>query len=408
MPFFSAKIKDANGATHMVTGEAESLKSYVSGLRQNGCIVISATEKSDALPKSEKNWPIWHPAWLRQITSFDVELGFRQIGSMLKSGVTILAALKTVAEQARGPRAARMWNAVHDKVVAGSSLSSAMESVSHKFGNVAIQLVKVGEHTGELDIALIRAAEQMEGRRNLRATVANALTYPIIATVAAIGVSIYLVVAVIPKIAEFLGNGGVTLPPMTQLLVDISDWVRLNGLYALAVILGTIIILFAMRFFHTGREIEDSAVVHLPIVGNVMRLSGTAIFSRAMHMLLDSGVTLLDALGVSEGLIGNSRMSRRVKDAKDAVMRGATLEEALRPAREFMPMLHRMAAVGETTGALGDAFAEVARFHEMMLSITIKRFSVTIEPAMIVITALIVGFVYVAFFMALFSMAGAA
>ena len=406
MPLFTAKIKDPNGQVKTISRQSESRQAFAAGLRSGGNVVLSVTESRASTDDGE--WPSWHPAWLKPVTSFDLELGFRQLGSMLKSGISLMVSLETVAAQSRIPRAAKLWQSVNAKVSAGTALSAAMEQTSSKFNEVSVQLVKVGEHAGELDTALIRAAEQLETQRNLRMMVANAVTYPVFATVMALGVSVYLVAVVIPKISEFLESSGAALPPLTRLLMDISFWMRTNGLYLLGGIVLTLLAVAAFRLTKHGRDLTDLALLRMPVAGPIMRLSGTAVFSRAMSMLVESGVTLLDALTVTGHLLANSRLARRVAEAKDAVIRGGSLADALKGAREFMPMLRRMAAVGETTGSLGESFAEVARFHEMMLAVAIKRFSITIEPAMIFVTAVVVGFVYLAFFMALFSMAGAA
>ena len=228
----------------------------------------------------------------------------------------------------------------------------------------------------------------------------------VIAVLMAVGVSTYLVGAVIPKIAAFLQAGGAELPPMTQVLMDISEWVNANGIAILAWLGVAIAAWILARLNAAGREMEDILLLKLPVVGRILRLSGTALFARSMQIMTESGVPLLDSLATGARLMANSRFQRRVTAAREGVMRGQSLADALEPAVEFMPMLRRMAAVGEVSGSLPESFGETARFHETMLAIAIKRFGILMEPVMIAITGTIVGFVYVAFFMALFAMAG--
>ena len=288
------------------------------------------------------------------------------------------------------------------------SFAGALERQAKRFGEITVRLADVGERSGELEHALSRAADQMESRRNLRTAVINALVYPLVTVAMAIGVSAYLVAAVIPKLAEFLREGGVELPGMTTMLMDFADFARANGLPILGWTAAAALLWAAGRLFPRTREAEDAFLLRMPVTGRILRLSGTALFARAMQIMAESGVTLLDALDVAARLMPNARLSRRVADAREGVVRGGSLADSLRPAREFMPMLPRMAAVGEVTGSLSESFGEVARFHEMLLAIAIKRFGMLIEPVMIVVTGGIVGFVYIAFFMALFAMAGAA
>lgn len=401
---FSVQIRDASGARREIAREADSPAEVVSALRAEGLLVLDVRE---AKRTTGTDTPAWHPAWLLPATSFDVEMGVRQLSSMLHSGVSLLAALQTVQEQSRRPRAARIWKDVRARVFAGESFSQALGAHARTFGDVVIELVRVGEHSGELDTALTRAAEQLEGRRTLRSMVANALVYPCLAILMTLGITVFLVVSVIPKVAEFLQSGGASLPATTQMLMDVSEWTTRNGPALLVGLVVALVAFFLVRATNAGREALDAAGLHVPVSGRILRLSGTAMFARAMGILIDSGVSLLDALSVTERLLANRRLRRRIRSVREAVLRGGSLAPALQEAREFMPMLSRMAAVGETTGSLGESFAETARFHEMLLTVAIKRFSVTIEPLMICIAAAIVGFVYISFFMALFSLAGA-
>ena len=193
---------------------------------------------------------------------------------------------------------------------------------------------------------------------------------------------------------------------MTQGLVDLSAWLRANGLLVFGACAAAAAALLVVRAVPAGRLALDTAALRLPVFGRIGRLAGTAVFARAMGMLVASGVTLLESLDVSRGLLRNRRLAARVGAAGETVLHGGALAPALRARGEFMQMLPQMVAVGETTGSLADAFGEVARFHEMLLSIAVKRLGVVLEPAMIVFTGLVVGYVYVAFFLALFSMAG--
>jgi type IV pilus assembly protein PilC len=404
---FSATVTDKDGARRTLAREAASEREALAALRAEGFAVLSIAPAAGADAEGARSLPPpWHPAWLVPMRAFDVELGLRQLSSMLRSGVSLLAALETVADQASSPRAARVWRAALDDVASGRPLSEALAARGGRFGPAAIALVRVGEQSGELDAALLHAAGQLEAHRNLRSMLANALAYPVFAIVAALGVSAFLVVSVIPKIAEFLESGGAELPALTQALVDLSAWLRANGAWLLGGLAAAVAAFLAVRLFPAGRLALDSLALRTPVAGRVRRLAGTAVFARAMGMLAGSGVGLLEALDVSRGLLRNRRLARCVGDASEAVLRGGALAPPLKARGCFMPMLSQMVAVGETTGSLADAFSEAARFHELVLAVAIKRLGALVEPLMIVFTGLVVGVVYVSFFMALFSMAG--
>lgn len=399
---FEAQIKNASGERRSVVCEGDSPSDATERLRSEGLLVLSLREIRDdsGLP------PFWSPSWLRPMTGFDVEMGLRQIASMLKSGITLLKAVHTVADQSSSPRAVSTWRGVAEGVFAGETFAGSLARYPRRFGEIIVRLAEVGEKSGELERTLSHAADQMEARRNLRTAVINALVYPVMAVVMAIGVSAYLVVAVIPKVAEFLQSGGATLPPVTEALMGFSSWVNSNGVNIVVSIAAAVAVWFTVRAFASGRETEDAILMKIPITGRILRLSGTALFARSMQIMTESGVPLLDALATVSRLLPNKRMARRVSQAHDGVLSGSTLAESMSTAVEFTPMLRRMAAVGEIGGSLPEAFGETARFHEMLLAIAVKRFGMLIEPVMIVVTGGIVGFVYIAFFMALFAIAG--
>ncbi len=404
MAQYSYKIKTRSGALQTGIREAASSGILSEQLRLEGNVIIELKEIRKAAEESPINAPWYSLSWLKRVRSLDIELGLRELAYMLKSGVPIVTALQTVEEQAESPRAALVWSRVRERISQGLSVSEAMAKEKGVFAEEQIQLAHAGERTGELEQVFTRAANQLEAKRKLRMAVLNALVYPVLALVLAFGVAIYLVVSVIPKMAEFLQQGNVELPATTQLLVDVSDWLHLNALPLGLIIGGAIIAWIVVRINPTGRELQDALLVRLPIAGKVLRLSATTSFARTMALLIESGVPLVDSLQVTANMLNNLRLRARVVAARDGVIKGESLAESLRPAKEFMPMLSRMTAVAETTGDLSETFKEVAEFHDTLLGIVVRRLSVVMEPTMIIITGLIVGFVYLSFFMALFTM----
>lgn len=400
----TARVKDKSGVTRHISREALSSSELAAALREEGLLVISVDESPRSVGVGEKGRGFF---LFRRMTSFAVEMGLRQLSSMLSSGVTLLLALRTVAEQSASRRAKALWAAVADKILAGGSFAQALEGDIKTFGVITVRLAEVGERSGELEHAMRRAADQLESARNLRTAVVNALVYPVLTLLMTIGVSAYLVGVVIPKLGEFLSESGGELPQITQLLLDISQWFSHNALYTLVAVIGAAALWWVVRQSAVGREAQDVFLLKLPIVGKILRVAGTAIFARSVQIMTESGVTLIDALDTAGKIVSNTRLKRRVNESCSLITGGSSLADSLSHAKEFMPMLRHMAAVGEVSGSLPGAFAETARFHELVLSITIRRLGILIEPVMITITAGIVGFVYIAFFMALFAIATA-
>ena len=314
--------------------------------------------------------------------SIDLEFGFRQLASMLQSGLSLLSALRTAARQAQRRSASRLWDALADRIETGLSPEEAF-AAARAFDDYTLALLRVGAQSGELDAAFSRAAAHVEQTRAARALLANALVYPVLVLLLTAGVVAFMVLKVIPQVRDFLLAGQQALPPLTQTLLDISDALRLHAPAIGLALLLLVALRFALRAYPPTRLLLDSAALRVPVSGRLLRLSATARFSRGLSILLDSGIPLLSALDTAATLLPNTALKRRVTQAAADVLRGATLADALAPATEFFPMLPKMVAVGETTGTL-------------------------IEPILILVVGGIVGFVYTAFFMALFSLASAA
>jgi type II secretory pathway component PulF len=246
----------------------------------------------------------------------------------------------------------------------------------------------------------------MENRRLIRTQLVTALFYPVLVFVSAISVAAFIVFYLIPKLKAFLSAFGKKLPAITQSLIDVTEFFDRNGL---PLALGAIALTgaaVALYLWPPGRLFADRLLLRLPVVGGLFRLSATAVFARSTGVLLRSGVTLVESLRTVEGLFRNRHLAGIVHRARERIITGGMLGSALAEPKAFTPMLGKMVAVGEMSGALDDILDEIAKFHESQLQSAIRRFSAFVEPVIIIVVGSIVGFVYIAFFMALFSVAG--
>ncbi|MEL6109028.1 MAG: type II secretion system F family protein [Planctomycetota bacterium] len=401
MPEFSYLIRDDAGKMQRGHMEAASASALRSLLESRGERLISAKPVAKPSGAIELSNPL-HRLPPRSVA---VEIALEQLAVMLESGIGLLEALKTVSDQSDSRSLQVICTQISEDIQEGDSLSEAM--AKHRcFPRIAVQLAKVGEATGNLDIVLQRAAEQMAARRENISNVRTAVSYPIFVGVAAIGVAGYLVLYVIPELEKFLSATGRRLPAITQSLLDFSVWIRVNGVTTLAIILFMLAAFVLIYKWPPGRAAIDRWVLRLPILGKVLRLAGTVTFASSLGVMLRSGITVLEALRTVEGLHGNTFLAARVASAREAVMEGGDLASPLAEKGAFMPMLSSMVAVGESTGQLDEVLERVTRFHEAQLKTAIKKLSAMIEPATIVIVGGIVGYVYLAFFVALFAAGG--
>lgn len=407
MPTFTYRARDAQGLPAQGVATAGGPEALAAELRGRGLLVVQITPQIETGEEGPAE-PLLDPRTWLPATRYDVELGLQQLATMIGSGLTLLTALRTASDQARRPRAARLWRRIAERIEGGDTLADALAVETRCFSNYVVQLARVGESSGELDSMMTRAAQHLEQARNLRLMLVNALMYPFLVLLMAVGVASFMVLNVIPKVQSFLVGSGRNLPPLTQNLLAISTWLRAY-LPQLGIGLGVLILaLMVLHRWPPGRLVMDRLLLRIPILGSVFRTIGTAVFARGLGVLLESGVGLLEGLYGVELLVGNAAQAHCIAEARGTVTQGGTLAAALGGHRAFPVMLSRMVAVGEATGTLGATLAGVATYHEAQVVASVRRLGVLVEPAMILVVGGIVGFVYTAFFVALFSLASTA
>lgn len=405
MATFQFVARGPDGRVERGLEQAVSAGVAVAAIRNRGWTIIDLTPsvpEHDAVAESLAK--LAPSEWL-PVRSLDVEISLRQLAVMLRGGLTLLAGLSHVSEQSSRASMRRVWRTVAERVQTGSDFANAL-SAHRCFPELVVQLIRIGEQTGNLDLVLRRGAELMERRRSIKNTLLTAMAYPMLVLVAALGVTAFMIFGVIPKLEIFLKALGRKLPAMTQSLIDVSDFVRTNVVQGAIMVFVFAGVAFAVYSSVAGRLWVDRILLRLPIIGHLCKLAATALVSRALSTLLHSGVTLLEALRAIETLPRNRHLRRRLQLARDNVISGGTLAEGLRERHAFLKMLPTMSAIGESAGTLDEVMEETAQFHDEELRVAIRRFSALIEPAIVVVVGSIVGYVYIAFFVAMFAAAG--
>jgi len=342
----------------------------------------------------------WMPARSR-----DVEFALRQLAIMLRSGLNLLNAIQSLQSQTDSVAFAAILETLHARITRGDSLANSL--AEHPvFPQVVVQLVSVGEKTGNLEQVLEQSAKYMNQRRTAITEVRVAMTYPAIVAMAAIVIAGYLTFAVIPELQKFLGAMGRKLPRMTQSLVDFAQWFQINGGTVCVVFVSLTVGLIFVTRWSPGRLWIDEWLLRIPVIGNVLRLSGTATLASSLAVMVNSGIKLVEAIDIARQLQTNHFLAGLLTNASDSIIRGKALAPTLAARGGFSPVLSSMVAIAEQTGHLDSTLDEVAKFCETELQSKIKRMSQLVEPAVIVVAGGIVGYVYIAFFMALMSAGG--
>jgi len=399
MPRFDFQARDRSGSIQAGVLEEASLEAAVNVLRTRQWLVLEI-DRADEDPSSGKGLGWWLP-----LRAVDIEMSLRQLSLMLRSGVPLLDATKIIHENAERRELHQIWSHISDDILEGASMAEAMEAHG-SFPAVAVYLTRVGEQTGELDTTLLRAADIVRARRKLRSQIMMAMAYPSVVFLAGIAVTLFMVFAVIPRIQRFLETLGKGLPLITQILVNITSF--LND-HAMTIGIGTVLTVVSfvvLMVWEPSRYWIDRLLLWVPVFGGVFRTAAAASFARNLQTLIQSGVSLLDGLRSVEDLVGNRRLREQLSATRDLVVEGSSLAEAVRQKANFTPMLPRILAIGESSGRLDEVLSEAADYYEERLEAMISQLAAFVEPVMLLVVGGIVGFVYVAFFMALFAAAG--
>lgn len=404
MPMYTYQARNQLGRPQAGSQEATSAQALARELRQQGWLVLDVKPVNFSDDVSQL-LPLLNPfSWLPP-RSFDIEMSLQQMAVMLRSGLTLLTALRNAAENSTRHSMTRLLLSVADQIQHGSSFADALAE-HRSIPPMVVHLARVGEQTGTLDAVLTRAAESLERRRLLRSQLISALAYPAIVFFAAIGVAVFMIVSVIPKLEVFLRALGRRLPPITQALLDVSSFVQQYGLWIVVGLFALTGVTIALYLWPPSRMVMDRCLLRVPIVGALLRLAATVQFCYGLSVLLKSGITLVEGLRTVEQMQNNRWLGARIAEARTAVVRGSPLAKTLSESAILLPLTTKMVAVGEATGTLDDTTDEMAKFHTQVLQGAIRWLSMMVEPMIVLFVGGIVGFVYIAFFVALFSAAG--
>ncbi len=402
MALFTYTARDRNGQQRTDMIESSSRESAIATLRQQGLLPLKIEPVKDK-KKHQTNFSLNPFAYL-PFSDKDIEHEFHQIAVMLRSGISLLEAIELTTRHCRiGARST--WESLAKQIQQGNAFSHGMKE--HKaFSDFTIQLIRVGEQTGNLGTVMDDAANQVKEARKLKKQILTALRSPAFTLLMAIGVVVFMLTNLIPEIKKLLKMMGKPMPPITQALIDTSDWFMAHGV-SVATIAGVIFMSFiAFYNWSPSRFLIDKYALKIPVIGHVLRLSGTVLFCRAMGLLLRSGVVMVEALATMEKLHVNTYMASRIAFARNRVLQGGSLADQLEVESAYMPLILQMTRIGENSGTLDELLTEMTEYHDELLKHAIATLTGMIAPIMTIFIGGIIGFVYAAFLVAMFSAAG--
>ena len=330
------------------------------------------------------------------ITTRDLATFTRQFSTLLRSGIQLADALNALVEQCSNPHLERVLRNIKEEITSGNNLAEAMAKHPRFFSDLYVNMVKAGEASGRLDIVLTRIADYLQKQASIKGKVIAAITYPAIMVVVGMAVVIFLMSYVVPKITEILKERGGELPFITEVLMVISGFTAAYWVYILlAAIIGGLF-LKGMIGTDAGRLKFDSLLLRLPIFGNLFSKQAISRFALPFSTLLKSGLPALDSLKIVALVVNNARLTQVINDIHARIIEGADIATPIKKSRVFPPMVGYMVSVGEQSGQLEEILDRIAESYEEELDLAIQRLTALIEPIIIVLLAVVVGFIIAA------------
>ena len=397
MATYAFKAVDLAGAATNGELDAGDKQAVAQNLRARSLIVLDIEElKSASAGDILARW--------KKVKARDLTVATRQFSSMVSSGMSLLRSLYVLEEQVDSDQLKEALVDIRGDVEAGISLSDALAKHPRIFNELYTAMVAAGETGGILDETLHRVADQLEKDDALRRQVRAAMMYPGFVGGFALVVLLALVAFIVPVFEKVFKDFGGELPAITKVSVGMSHLV--TGRWYL-LIAGTVLAVYAFRKWKNterGKVQWDTFKFKLPMkIGGIIQKVALARFSRTFAALVGAGVPMLEAIEITGRTSGNKVVELAMQDVHDSVRRGGTLAEPMRGAPlAFPPMVVQMIAVGEETGGLDHMLSKIADFFEDEVAAAVKALTSIIEPVMIVVVGIIVGFVVISMYMPMF------
>ena len=396
MKTFQYKVRDRQGNQSSGVLDAVDDKQAASVLRSKG-LLVTALYEADQLNIEALLGRFSKPK-ADEITNFT-----RQMATMIGSGLPLVEALRILKTQS-GSNLKPVIEKILTAVEGGSTLADAVADSGGGFSSVYVAMVRAGESAGVLDQVMNKLAEALDKQREFRSKTKGAMVYPTIIMIAMVVIASIMMVFVVPKLTAMYKDFGAELPGPTKVLMAVSDF-AVNYWYALFLTIFVFVIFFSnWSRTEVGGLVVEQLTFRIPIWGKLRKDIILTEFARTISVLLGAGIPILDALNIVANTLGSRVYSAGIKQAAVYVEKGVSLAESITRLEMFPPILSQMISVGEETGKLDSVLSKLAAFYESESEIKIKALTTAIEPLIMVIMGVGVGFLVIAVIMPIYNL----
>jgi MSHA biogenesis protein MshG len=402
MPVYRYRAMSAAGAAQAGVVEANDLDQAIETVHRMGLTPIrlegQARERSHAVPGG---------LFSKRVTTRDLILFTRQLETMLEAGLPILASLDILHQQTAHPVLKHAIDRVRSDVEQGSTLTEALRRHPRCFPNVFVNLVHAGEEGGLLASMLDRIGGLLEYEEETEQRIKSATFYPTL-IVAELGIAfLVLVKFVLPRFASLFRNLDAQLPLPTRILIGMADFFDQYWYLVVMLAIGTAAAAVIWSRTERGRRRIDRWIITAPIFGPIFQKTIMSRFARVLAALVAAGIPILQALAVARGVAGNKIVEEEIDRMRDGVTAGQGLAESVQGRDVFPPLVVKMLAVGQETGAIDKMLIRVARYFDRDVDYAVKNLSTAIEPVLLLVLGVAVLFTALAVFLPLWNLMNA-
>ncbi len=400
MPNYSYVAQKPDGQIVKGTYSAKDQNEVYNNLREQGYFPHEINEQGKVLSLSSLNTT----KKAKKLKLKDLSVFCKQFSAILKAGIPVLKCLDLLKRQATDKNVELVLNGLYEDVQRGIPLSDAMKGQKNVFPQILISMIEAGEATGSLEYSFDRMSIHFEKEIKINQKLSKALIYPIMMVVVCILAVIVLLVAVVPKFATMFEEAGMKLPFSTQILIGAEKFLMnfwwLVGILTVGAVIGF------MKFKDTqqGKRMIHSLYFKIPVIADLIQKTSAEKFTRTTATMLSAGVSLVNALDMVQRVIENTIVKEAVGKIKEDVIKGKGLSDAVSRFRFFPVMVPQMIEVGEESGSLDKMLENTANFYENEVDNQITVVTTLIEPAILVVLAVVVGFIVMSIVQPMFGM----
>jgi len=321
----------------------------------------------------------------RRFKQSDVNAFTRELYTLTRAGLTILASLEVIGEQDRNPVLKKIVEGLIQSIRGGASISDSLQRYPKIFSVLYVNMIRAGEVSGRLEQILERLIFLGEAEEKLQMRVKSALRYPSIVLIALVLAFLFLTNFIIPRFAVLFTQSGVTLPLPTRILLGIHDVMAHYGLIVFGIVITLGVFLFKFLKTPAGKLLKDRTMLKIPVLGPLVLKAEMSRFARIMALLIQSGIPALRGLEIAAGSADNEVVSGAINKIRVSVTEGTSMTEPMKTSGIFPPSVVRMVRVGEETGKIDELLLRVSDYYDMQVDYTVTNLMVLIEPMLIVV-----------------------